>query len=52
MARIMIDVGALVARQIDRYAHSKQNSYPQGKLENVITNGIGHIGRLLHYFPF
>jgi hypothetical protein len=52
MARIMISVGALVAKQIDAYAHRMHPSYPKEKLYGVISKGKGHVGRLLHYFPY
>lgn len=48
----MIDVGALLARQIDAYAHSQISTYPLDKLHNIITNGSSHVGRMLHYYPF
>lgn len=48
----MISVGSLVAKQIDAYAHKVHPKYPKDKLYQVISKGSGHIGRLLHYFPF
>lgn len=48
----MIDTGALLALQIDAYAHSKVNTYPKNYLHNIIKDGQSHVGRMLHYFPF
>lgn len=47
-----MDVGALLALQIDGYARSRVNTYPEKYLHNIIKNGKSHIGRILHYFPF
>jgi len=52
MAKIMMEVGVLLAKQIDKLVNKELPQYPKGKLEEVIRNGTGHIGRLLHYLPF
>jgi hypothetical protein len=33
MAKIMINVGALVSKQIDAFAHKECKNYPKNKLE-------------------
>lgn len=48
----MMDVGAMLALQIDSYAQTRCKTYPQKYLHNIITKGKCHIGRMLHYFPF
>lgn len=52
MAKIMIQVGVMVAHQIDEIAHAKCPTYPKNKLHDIIKKGGAHVGRLLHYFPF
>jgi hypothetical protein len=52
LSRIMMDVGAMLALQIDNYAYSKVKTYPQRYLHNIVKHGKCHIGRMLHYFPF
>lgn len=52
LSKIMIDTGLLLAKQIDAYAHDKIKTYPEGHLTRIIATGKGHIGRILHYFPF
>lgn len=49
---MMMDVGALLALQIDAYARSRVSTYPEKYLHNIIKHGRSHIGRILHYFPF
>ena len=48
----MIEVGSLLALQIDDYARSRVNTYPEKYLHNIIKKGRSHVGRILHYFPF
>ena len=48
----MMQVGALVALQVDAYAKSQAPNYPEHHLHSTITKGHCHIGRMLHYFPF
>ena len=48
----MMNVGAMLALQIDAYARSKIKAYPNRLLHNTIKHGKSHIGRMLHYFPF
>lgn len=48
----MINTGILLARQIDGYVEHNVPSYEKGKLTRIIEKGHGHIGRMLHYFPF
>lgn len=52
MAKIMINVGSLVAKQIDAVARKHNPTYEKDRLYKVIKHGNSHIGRLLHYFPF
>lgn len=47
---IIVSVGALVARQCDRYVHKVQNSYSPNHLENIIRTSKCCKARLLHYF--
>ena len=47
-----MDVGALLALQIDAFAKSQSPNYPEKNLHHTIKNGHCHIGRMLHYFPF
>lgn len=49
---MMIEVGAMLALQIDNYTRSKVKTYPEKYLHKMIRNGKSHIGRMLHYFPF
>ena len=49
---MMMDVGALLALQIDGYVRTRLPSYPEKYLHNVIKNGQCHVGRMLHYYPF
>ncbi len=48
----MIDIGALLAIQIDGYAKHNIKNYQPNHLERIISQGRNHIGRCLHYFPF
>ncbi len=48
----MIDTGILLSRQIDSYVHKNVKTYPKDLLNRIISTGNGHIGRVLHYFPF
>ncbi len=48
----MMDVGALLALQIDAYARSKLSTYPEKLLHNMIKHGHRHTGRMLHYSPY
>jgi len=48
----MIEVGALLALQIDSFAESRVSSYPHNYLNSIITTGRAHVGRILHYYPF
>ena len=52
MAKIMMHVGTLLAKQIDALTRQKISSPTKLPLEKMITEGNCHIGRLLHYFPF
>lgn len=47
-----MEVGALLAYQIDNYTASCVPNYPKGRLERIVTKGRNHVGRMLHYFPF
>lgn len=48
----MIKTGALLAQQIDSAASKKVRSYQRDHLTRIINEGVQHIGRMLHYFPF
>ena len=48
----MINTGILLAHQIDAYAEKNVPNYKKNHLTKVISEGKGHIGRMLHYFPF
>ena len=48
----MIDIGKLIARQIDRFVMKKIPTYRKDQLLELLEKGTGHTGRLLHYFPF
>jgi hypothetical protein len=48
----MIQTGILLAKQIDSYTHKHIPTYPRNQLHQIIETGQGHIGRMLHYFPF
>ena len=47
-----MDVGALLALQIDAFAKSRIPNYEEKALHRMVTEGKCHIGRMLHYFPF
>ena len=51
LGEIIVAVGKLVARQCDRYIHSRCPSYPEHHLENTINTSKCCKARLLHYFP-
>ena len=48
----MIKTGVLLGKQIDIAASKKVPDYEKDTLTRVIEEGQGHIGRMLHYFPF
>ena len=48
----MIDVGILLAQQIDSYVGETIPSYEKNQLTRIISSGKSHIGRMLHYFPY
>jgi len=50
LGKLIVDVGALVARQCDRYVSSKLPEYPESYLERVVTCPETTKARLLHYF--
>lgn len=52
LSKRIIEVGILLAQQIDSYAKSVVGTYENNHLERIISTGHGHIGRMLHYFPF
>lgn len=49
---MMMEVGEYLAKQIDSYTHKHIKTYPPDHLYRIISTGQGHIGRILHYFPF
>lgn len=48
----MIQVGTLLSQQIDSFSHKNISTYSKDNLNRIISTGNGHIGRILHYFPF
>ena len=42
----------MLAKQIDLYAAQNIENYQKDHLTRIISQGHGHIGRMLHYFPF
>jgi hypothetical protein len=52
LSKLMIETGALLARQIDSTISKKVKTYQENHLTKIITEGQAHIGRMLHYFPF
>jgi len=51
MGRLVVDVGTLLARHVDKYVKSQLATYEEGKLETIIKTSKTAKGRLLHYFP-
>lgn len=47
-----MQVGALLAKQVDALASKNVQDYQKDFLYKVVTQGRNHIGRILHYFPF
>ena len=52
LSKLMIDVGILLAKQIDQYMIANVPTYEKDHLTRVIQTGHSHIGRMLNYFPF
>lgn len=52
MSKLMVGVGALVARQIDAYVEKVLPAPMKISMSDLVTRGTTHVGRLLHYFPF
>ncbi|MES1913705.1 MAG: hypothetical protein MHM6MM_005873 [Cercozoa sp. M6MM] len=50
LARLIIDVGKLVAKQVDAYVASECDDYPASRLGDVVEQSTSHVTRLLHYF--
>ncbi len=53
MGRIIVDVGRLVAYQVDAYVKKQVPGYPFNEscaLENVVDTSLNCKARLLHYF--
>lgn len=48
----MIDAGSFLSRQIDNITKEKISSKAKLSMEELVTKGTCHVGRLLHYFPF
>lgn len=48
----MIEVGTLLAKQIDQFAKANIPTYENDHLTRIISTGHNHIGRMLNYFPF
>lgn len=52
LSKLMIETGKLLSQQIDSFTHKSVKTYPKDHLNRIISTGNGHIGRILHYFPF
>lgn len=52
MARIMIETGTFLSKQIDNLVRQKLSQPPKISLQDIVSKGKCHVGRLLHYFPF
>lgn len=50
LGQLIVDVGAMVAQQVDNYISSKCSTYEPSKLNRVITTSKCCKARLLHYF--
>jgi isopenicillin N synthase-like dioxygenase len=50
LGQLIVDVGQLVAKQVDRYIASKCGTYEPNKLHRVVTTSKCCKARLLHYF--
>lgn len=44
-------VGLLVARACDQYVSQQNASFPEGRLEAILSRSGNPKGRLLHYYP-
>ncbi|OAP57275.1 hypothetical protein AYL99_08013 [Fonsecaea erecta] len=51
LCTLLIDIGVLVARAVDRYAAKHIPQYRPGYLEHVVKTSHTPKARLLHYFP-
>ena len=51
MAKLMVSVGKLVARQCDSYCEKSIADYIPGTIEQVVGTSRCHKARALHYFP-
>ena len=50
LGQLIVDVGTLVAAQVDRYVASKCSGYESNKLHRVVSESKCCKARLLHYF--
>ena len=48
---LMVAVGVLLSRHVDRYIARLLPSYPERHLQRVLETSRNHKARLLHYFP-
>jgi isopenicillin N synthase-like dioxygenase len=51
LCTLLLDIGVLVARAVDRYASTHIPQYRSGYLEHVVRTSHTPKARLLHYFP-
>jgi len=51
VGRTIVEVGTKLARHCDIYCTSKAKYYPENELENMVSLGLTHKARLLHYYP-
>ncbi|KAH7441670.1 hypothetical protein KP509_03G048100 [Ceratopteris richardii] len=51
LAKVILDVGLLLAFHCDKYVRFKYPSAEKNSLEDILRNSQYHKGRLLHYFP-
>jgi len=47
---LIVDTGALLAKHLDKFVHSKLPGYPSDRLTKIIKESRTHKARLLHYF--
>lgn len=52
LGRLIVHVGALVARHCDAFVRSRCPTYPRDRLERIVRESRVCKGRLLHYFPY
>ena len=51
LAKLMVFVGTLIARQCDKFCEREIENYAKGTIESIVATGTCHKARALHYFP-